>query len=236
MDMKRIGFLLLLWMASVATATAQSFPSGKKFYFGREDGRLMTVSLMYDNKGDAVASVMLGYASHLFLCTGTSDEWFSFEGYTLAPEYRAQSVGMGGFPVMMPTGDVCKSKNSERFYLARDCSQAVYNDTWYTIRLSPGRFNELYEQNYGSSPAEAPTAEARAATAPMTPTTAAPRAIRRATATPPARRAAVRGCARPATATGTSWVATGMSIPASPATGPDSAASATVRSESGTDC
>ena len=85
MDMKRIGFLLLLWMASVATATAQSFPSGKKFYFGREDGRLMTVSLMYDNKGDAVASVMLGYASHLFLCTGTSDEWFSFEGYTLTP-------------------------------------------------------------------------------------------------------------------------------------------------------
>lgn len=153
MDMKRIGFLLLLWMASVATVTAQSFPSGKKFYFGREDGRLMTVSLMYDNKGDAVASVMLGYASHLFLCTGTSDVWFSFEGYTLAPEYRAQSVGMGGFPVMMPTGDVCKSKNSERFYLARDCSQAVYNDTWYTIRLSPGRFNELYEQNYGSSPA-----------------------------------------------------------------------------------
>lgn len=151
--MKRIGFLLLLWIVSAMPATAQSFPSGKKFYFGREDGRLMTVSLMYDNKGDAVAAVLLGYASHLFLCTGADDEWFSFEGYTLAPEYKAQSVGMGGFPVMMPTGDVCKSKNSERFFLARDCSQAVYNDTWYTIRLSSERFNELYERNYGSSPA-----------------------------------------------------------------------------------
>lgn len=150
--MKRIGFLLLLGIVSVMPVMGQSFPSGEKFYFGRNDGRLMSVTLMYDNMGDAVATVLLGYASHLFVCTGSSDEWFSFEGYTLAPEYKAQSVGLGGFPVMMPTGNVCKSKNEKRFFLARDCSQAVYNDTWYTIRLSEARFHELYDQNYGNSP------------------------------------------------------------------------------------